>query len=279
MSKRFVFGSPKLIYQERHRTAREPLPIEETVQFREVGDQQIKWKAKLAAILLLIRKRLITRALDGLRQLSPRDYHKLILAIEPTERAEVLSILEGAFREGRLLVSKEINRQAPGISTPAGAITKDAVGKDIEVTAKDLTALETVTDATLTQTVNGIQASAANSAASASILKFEGQELLDRVEKDLTGLSEASIDNQAAGAANSVINEGRATEMEARESQIDRFMYTCVLDDNSCLPCIDADQETGPTLDSVTAVPNSACEGRERCKCFVVALIGDSEVA
>lgn len=279
MSKRFVFGSPKLIYQERHRTAREPLPIEETIQFREVGDQQIKWKAKLAAILLLIRKRLITRALDGLRQLSPRDYHKLILAIEPTERAEVLSILEGAFREGRLLVSKEINRQAPGISTPAGAITKDIAVKDIEISAKDLTALDTVADATLTQTVNGIQASAANSAASASILKFEGQELLDRVEKDLTGLSEASIDNQAAGAANAVINEGRATEMQARGAQVDKFMVSCVLDDNSCLPCIDEDQTTAPTLEELPSVPLAVCEGRSACRCFIIGLIDDSEVA
>lgn len=274
MVRRLRFTEPVVAHAK---TFREPIAIEETIQFREVGDQQVKWKKKLAVLLLAIRFRLTKRAALTLSLMKPAEFHTLILSVEPIERAEVVAILESAFKEGRILVAKELERQSAGLAVPEGATAIDTAVDAVVIDQAALTVIDQVADATITQTLNNVQASATNSAASATILKSEGPELRDKVEKDLQALSEAPIENQAAGAANAVLNEGRAAEMGARGSQIDRYMYSAVNDQNSCLACIDADQETGPTLDSITPTPNPSCSGGERCRCFCIALIDDTE--
>jgi hypothetical protein len=87
----------------------------------------------------------------------------------------------------------------------------------------------------------------------------------------MTGLSGKPVEALASERANVALATGRAAMAETNADAVDHYIVSCKLDGNSCGPCADWDGLEFPP-GKEPRVPLEACEGREKCRCQVIAI-------
>jgi hypothetical protein len=96
----------------------------------------------------------------------------------------------------------------------------------------------------------------------------------------LDSLTPAPVELAAAGAAGRANGGGRYAAMSS--APVQRCYVSALMDDpNVCLPCEERDGEEFDTVaEAMLEFPTGAnplCEGMERCRCVIVAIMGDEQ--
>lgn len=239
---------------------RDPTELEKLINLKAIQDAFDSGEKDLKKQLLALREQLISDAAAGIIKLSPADYHTLTLSASADVSTELRDTLQTIYERGRELVLSELEAQgATGLGT-IGAISE-----------ADIAALDLLSGVTISRVLNDVQARAVGSAASASVAGITGDEVGNRVESDLEEGSTAYIDTAAGGADHVALSMGRSGEADDRSDIVSSVYFSCILDDNSCTPCSEADGETGETEDSIPPAPLDSCDGGpERCRCIHV---------
>lgn len=89
----------------------------------------------------------------------------------------------------------------------------------------------------------------------------------------LTGLSDKELIATAKFSVSEALNFGRQAEARIEADDIDRVVYSALLDENSCGPCADLDgrEYEFPSAEwDEVAPPYKGCEGKDRCRCVGV---------
>ena len=99
------------------------------------------------------------------------------------------------------------------------------------------------------------------------------------IEDFLSSLSPAAAEQAAAGATSRANGNGRYTAMAV--APVQRCYVSALLDINVCSPCQERDGEEFDSIEEAMAEfpngPNPMCEGMDRCRCTIVAVL-DGEV-
>lgn len=105
--------------------------------------------------------------------------------------------------------------------------------------------------------------------------------------KDAAAL-QAAADQAATGAlrsealsnATAMVTDGRA-DAAAADGSVVGGIYTSVLDERSCDPCIAADTGDVLAMDQALALgpPNPNCEGQDRCRCLILWVLSSDPAA
>lgn len=243
---------------------------EKCVAFSDINSALDKGRDDVSAALRLARPRVQAEIVHRLMARPAAEAHRVSVALDPQLVDEVRSILSGVQDYGQQTVSDERDRQLAGkgpgtartIRAAAGSAKKDPVGL--------------YADGVVSEFTNNLQARAANvvldqkrkSGGTAT-----GQGILD-AGQTLDDQSEGWIDNVAAKGANEAFAQGRSDGFAEYADEIDHFIYSAMLDINSCEACVDADGASG-TLDDIADVPNPDCDGGDKCRCVQVAVFAD----
>jgi HK97 family phage portal protein len=98
----------------------------------------------------------------------------------------------------------------------------------------------------------------------------EKPDAINRTRAELDQGSVAYVEEIAQGAAYQAVADGRKIEARRRQREGDRYIYSSLLDVNTCGPCKADDLKEGASFDDVPQAPNPDCEGRWRCRCQIV---------
>lgn len=241
--------------------SREPTEVEKLC-IKSISQAQDAGKSSLAKILLQARSDLIAEALTAIKKLTPATYHELILTMPDKYHAEVRDQLAKVFVKGRKLVATELAAQSG----------KSYSGVDIKQSDDEDSELDDFTDLTDSRVANDIQSRITAAASRFALLGLTGKALWDAVEKEVGDGSTGWLDRIATGAANKVLNMGRAAEAEDRKDEWEKIEYSAILDSNVCEPCAADDGQTSTNEDDLTPAPNPDCVGGDWCRCFHVFL-------
>jgi hypothetical protein len=96
----------------------------------------------------------------------------------------------------------------------------------------------------------------------------------------LDALSPAKAEEAAAGATGRANGNGRYAALET--APVQKCYVSSLLDDAACEPCVERDGEEFDSVEEAEAEfpngPNPMCEGMERCRCCIVAILeGEQE--
>lgn len=230
--------------------SREPKEHEK-IAVKGIANVQESARESIGRILLTLRDDLIEDGLKRIKKLKPATYHELTLQASKESRTGLRERLIQTHRQGRMLVAAELGK-------------KEAVPED------DFDDLDMLTDLTGSRVTNDVQARIIDATTRYSLLGLRGQDLIDAVQKEITGGTVTYIDRASRGLANKVINIGRSDEAERRSDEWDRVEYSALLDANVCDPCAGEDGTTGQTEDDLEPAPNPECLGGDLCRCFHV---------
>jgi hypothetical protein len=94
----------------------------------------------------------------------------------------------------------------------------------------------------------------------------------DELRKDLedTTISDSNYTNIVDGAVNQGWGDGRNTTGEQFKDEIDRCIYTSVMDTGTCEACLASDGAEHELGDPQYMTPNPECAGMKRCRCMTV---------
>lgn len=240
--------------------SREPKEHEK-IAVKGVSQAQESAKTGLINLLLGLRTELISNGLKGIQDLSPGTYHKLILDTPAEFRPRLRDRLIEVYREGRELIIAELNKQGKGLCPI------DFKQDDDE---DEFDELDDLTDLTDARVANDVQSRITAAATRFALLGLAGAALLSAISGEVESGSTGYIDRAAAGAANKVINFGRAREAILRRDQWGTVEYSAILDQNVCGPCASEDGTTARDESDLQPAPNPECEGSDYCRCFHV---------
>lgn len=251
--------------------SREPKEHEK-LAVKGVSQAQESAKESLIRLLLELRTELISDGLKSIQDLTPATYHQLVLDTPAEFRPRLRDRLIEVFHDGRDLVSRELTGRPKGKHHPCDTelkfrelgivIKQDDVGEFEE--------LDDLTDLTDARVINDVQSRITSAAARFALLGLTGAALYEAISKEVNAGSTGYIDRAAAGAANTVLNFGRAREARLRRDQWGTVEYSALLDQNVCGPCAAEDGTTANNEDDLQPAPNPECEGSDWCRCFHV---------
>lgn len=89
-------------------------------------------------------------------------------------------------------------------------------------------------------------------------------------ETEIRAESTAYIAELALGASVQAVADGRYDAFAAAAEIGDLFIYSSVLDANTCTVCKEDDQKQSLVLNDLPTVPNPDCLGRWRCRCMII---------
>lgn len=252
----------------KQRRERNPLltKVESIIDLKALENAFDKGEQDLIDQLKKLRQKLLDDALEGIIELSPADYHTLVVDPPAASRAAFRDELERIYDEGRKLVLDELVAQG---GTGLGEL------RDLD--DDDLDYLDEVSDLTVSKVANDVQSRVIGLAGSLALLGLAGAALQGRLSDEFEDSSTAYLDSTAAGANHAVMGIGRSTAAEDLSDAIGNVYYSCVLDENSCSPCEEADGETGATDADITPAPNPDCDGGTRCRCIHLYVLADEE--
>jgi SPP1 gp7 family putative phage head morphogenesis protein len=147
-------------------------------------------------------------------------------------------------------------------------IVKDAKGTKTDIPEL----LQRLIDLTVSRVVNEVQSAAASIIAALGVLGLDRNEIEDRIKQELDDRSDAPFERIAAQAVNAAVNEGRREEMDARKDEIEYYVWSAILDKNTCGPCEALDGTEADSLDQLPDAPYDECEGGANCRCFVISV-------
>lgn len=231
--------------------SREPTETEKLC-IKGIAQAQESSKEQITKILSKLRLELIESGLDGISELSPKNYHKLVLSTPAQSRSDLRDRLVRVYKQGRNLVASELGK---------------AEKQDIEDEFDDLDILTDLTDARI---VNDVQSRIIAAAARFALLGLADSALNAAIQGEVEAGSVSYIDRAATGLANRVISIGRGDEARDRSDEWDRVEYSAILDQNVCSPCAAEDGQTAQNEDDLQPAPNPDCLGGDWCRCFHV---------
>lgn len=238
---------------------RDPTAIESLINLKAIGDAFDSSEEKLKADIEALKNKLVADAVAGIIQLDPADYHTLVLEPDPKDLAKFRDDLQAIYDKGRALVVDELEQQ--------GATDVDT---EFDIDPEDDQSLDNVAAATTSKLTNDVQSRVIGIAATLVALGIAGSLLKDKIFQALSKLSDAYIGAGAATASHVSLNIGRDATAHHNASIIKEVYYSSVLDQNTCVPCQDADGTTAETEADLPDAPNPDCEGWGRCRCIHV---------
>jgi len=238
---------------------REPTEFERKVDLRALGQLMNGRQQSSLSVLLPTRDALISEAVSKLSGLDVADFHTLSLSWPQGARDDLRGILDAAYSDGREGFLSELRAQ--GAPEPKGFVTPDS-----------LASLDLIADAAISRLVNDIQSRASSAGLHFAPL-VSGLELPGRVEEQLRAASNAAPERIAAEAANAAIAQGR--QDEAQRWKATYYIYSAILDKNTCPLCRALDGFTTTSFETMPNVPNPDCAtGYGRCRCAIMVAIG-----
>lgn len=226
--------------------SREPTEAEK-ICVKGIAQAQDTAKEQVVSILLRTRSALIDQGLAAIADLSPSDYHTLVLTVPTNLNSELRAQAQKVFKVGRSLIAAQFGK------------------KEAQLNDDDLDEYADLTDARVT---NDVQARIIAARARFRLLGLEGEALDQAVRNEIQAGTVTYIDRTATGLANLLINAGRAAEADEHSDEIDRVEYSALLDQNVCGPCAAEDGTTAANEADLQPAPNPECEGGDWCRCF-----------
>jgi hypothetical protein len=132
--------------------------------------------------------------------------------------------------------------------------------------------IKLLVDATISQVINEVSSAAINIFTALRKLGLDRDEVEQRLDEELILRSEKSFDRIAQGTINEAVNAGRREEMAARADAIERYVYSAIMDANTCDPCADWDGKEAADPDELPETPNEECLGQSSCRCFIISV-------
>lgn len=241
---------------------REPRGVELIIDLKAIAEGTDAEKAKISAVLIAFRDKLISQAAKELDKLDPKDAYTLTLTPDADARKSVRKSMQSAYRRGRQQITAELNAQRAAKSIAAVVEFKD----DLE----DDDFLDEITDLTISKIIAEIQQRAVNAYTTLRLLLDYTR---DKLKEILGEESTKFIEQLAGNVANVAIRTGRDAEIENNLDEIQYCEYSAILDQNTCPPCEAADGQTAATPSELPDAPNPDCEGGANCRCFIVGVI------
>jgi hypothetical protein len=241
---------------------REPTEIERLC-IKSIAQAQDDGKAELSKLLISAREEMIKGAVDGLEKLSAPDYHTLVVEIPKSVKRAVAKRCAGIYARGRTDVRRELAEQQKA----------ESAFIYLKRTDEEMDELDELADLTLSRVANDVQARATSQALQLAAAGIVANEFRKRLSDSLDSLSFAPQEQAAGMAANRALAMGRSDEMEARKDEIERYLYSAILDKSVCDVCEVADGEEASSPDELPPAPNDSCLGGDQCRCFIVAVI------
>lgn len=233
---------------------REATELEKRLDIESLGDEMDAAQAELEELLLEWRKLLIAEGIADLEALDATTYHLLSIG-ESLDLAALTALLAKIHDKGRELVRRELEMQGVSIDKPSNDVPE---------------ALAILAGITASRLINDVGSRVAGAAIRLALIERDEEELLPRVEEEMSTGGIGYIAMAAAGIVHVALSQGRGAEAAAQAEKIDHVLYSAVLDNNTCEYCEDADGESGLTEDDITPVPNPDCLGGANCRCVLI---------
>jgi phage gp29-like protein len=250
------------------KTMRAPRGFEKCLAASEIVGALDKGRDDVAAALRAARPRVQAEIVHKVMNRPVGQMHRASVAPDEKLQAEVAGILGGLRDFGQEQIGKERARQLAGKPAPDAAQVRLA-GAD---KSKDPVGL--YADGVVSEFTNTLSARATNAAIDRKRKGGTDGEIIQAVNADLADQSDKWIDGVAGKGANEAFAAGRLDGFDAYADEIDRYIYSAMLDINCCGNCAAADGAEGQQ-DDLPAVPNEDCDGGDRCRCVLVAVFAD----
>lgn len=244
---------------------RDPVGIELTISLKAIQDAFDTGEKKIENELSSLREKLIDAAIAGIILLSPADYHKLVLDPPEGSVEDLRDELQAVYDKGRELVLEELAAQ--------GAANLGGIGTATEESAL---ALDGLAEVSASRVINELQSRVVSSAAGLNVSGIEGEAFEESLREEVEAGSTGYVRTAALEADHAALGLGRIGEMEDRSDLIREYVQSCVLDQNSCDPCIADDGTTSANIEDLPGEPNPNCEGGALCRDVIIAVY-DSE--
>jgi phage gp29-like protein len=218
----------------------------------------------VAAELRAARPRVEAEIIHRLLNVPVRKMHQASVPADAKLIGEVKGILAGVAEFGRAQIGAEQARQLAGKEPETAAKIRAADGWQDPVGL--------YADGVVSEFQNVLQARATNAMVQRRVRQNATPgETIQGVGADLAGQSDKWLDGIAAKGANEAFAAGRERGFAEHADEIERYIYSALLDINTCENCAAADGAEGQA-DEIPETPNPDCDGGDRCRCVTVAV-------
>src|SRR5262245_11958924 len=243
---------------------RKPTALEQIIDIKAIDAAMGLGARTLRGLLLTIRNTFIQDAIAELADLTADEYHELIVETTEEQQASVEDLLSGSFLRGAELIVEELVRQGASLLS---VLTREP----------DTETLRSLSGVTVSRLANDVQARVIAAGQQGALLGVENVPAYAQAQMDAG--STGYVDRAARSATNTSLAAGRKTEMGARpDDDIAYFVYSAVLDANTCEPCGEADGLTADQEKDLPSVPNPRCPGGGECRCVHIPVSPLTEV-
>lgn len=247
---------------------RQPRGAEIHLALHDIASTLDKGRDDVAAALRAARPRIQAELIHKVINRPVGQMHRATVDADAKLVAQVAGLLGGVSDFGHDQVRKERAKQRAGAPAPDAATVRMA-----DARTKDPIGL--YADGVVSQFTNTLGARATNAAIDRKRKGGTDGEVIQGVQQDLDGQSDKWIDSVAAKGANEAFGEGRSAGFAEYADEIDHYIYSALLDLNTCGNCAAADGAEGDSEGDVPDVPNPDCDGGDLCRCVVVAVFKD----
>lgn len=244
--------------------SREPTPLELSIDLKAIHDSYENGKDALNAVIMQIRGDLIGQAVQVVRKHGDGNISTLTLT-PPAGSARLLE---------REIKNSFITGQAQ-IWIPRGGKVFSSRHIESKGLIDDL--IRKLVELTLARVINEVSTAAINIFTALGVLGLDRDEIESRMRQELEDRSEKPFESIARQTTNRAVNEGRREEMRQREGDIEKYVYSAILDKGTCPNCEQWDGAEADRLDQLPETPNAECEGGSSCRCFVLAVFAEAE--
>jgi HK97 family phage portal protein len=231
--------------------ARKPTELEQK-QLGQVMNAQDSARSAMTDTLRPIRARLVE---TGIPQLGQLDGSSLTLALTSDEQIAVRNAVQAAYQAGR------------------DTATADA-GKALEpFEQREKGLLETlarILKVGVAALIARITGRLVDEYARAILRGASPEEAAQQVRAEMEGEPAAYVEEIASGLAYEAVGSGRFDGLTDAKKPGDRFIYSAILDKNTCEVCESDDLKEADDPAKLPHAPNPLCLGRWRCRCMIV---------
>lgn len=245
--------------------ARHPRGVEVHVAFKEINDKLNDSEEQFVEAAKKVQDKQISKIVDMVVKDIKEGQVEKISTIDIPYRDQMADVLEKVlldlFNYGQDQVKAELQKQRGKIKAQEPALGDIGAAKEF---------LKTRAKATASILASKLRATMAWEA----LRQIKGG-MIDRaaLSAALTALSDKELFAIAKFTVSEAFNFGRQAEAKAEADDIDRVIYSAILDTNTCGPCGDQDGREfkfpSSEWDEV-APPYKECEGQDRCRCVGV---------
>lgn len=232
--------------------ARKPTDTEARI-IATIAQAQERAYQNLKIVLAAAQVDLIDQAAERAAKLSKP--HLLTLTLEPERRKGIAQEVGIALQLGRKSVLIELNQQS---------------GKREADEEETASIVERIVESVGAGIVTAVGSRFVSDLLRRLLRGLDKQEAVRQTRAELEQGSVSYVEEIAQGGASQAIADGRRIEARRQQRDGDRFIYSALLDVNTCAPCKAVDLSESTNIDGLPQAPNPDCEGRWRCRCQIV---------